>query len=231
MNILGIDTSFADFTSVGISFDDGVCTEINAKIPFSQEEKLLSMVDSLLSTSKKGLKDIDLFAVGIGPGSFTGIRIGIATVSGLAYSLGKEIMGLSTLELMAFTFAQTCPNPDFLIVPIIDARMGRVFTALFRGSERLWDDRDITPAELCEELMQKNERLVLIGDGVKKYATIWESLGEKITASYPNFAISGDAICRYANLLYPSGAGKATPEPIYLRKSEAEAKRDEKNQK
>src|SRR5258708_3972425 len=103
MNILGIDTAFMSDTSIGYYFSENEELEINLKAPFSQEEKLLFSIDSGFQILQKNIQDIDLFAVGVGPGSFTGLRIGISTMKGLAWTLHKPLIRLSSLELLTLS--------------------------------------------------------------------------------------------------------------------------------
>jgi len=113
---------------------------------------LLSMADSLLKNLGISAADIELFAVSRGPGSFTGVRIGVSAVKGLAWGLNKPVCGVSTLEAMAY---QT-PVPDVLLCPVMDARRDQVYNALFRWRNgtpgRLRDDRAISLADLAADL-------------------------------------------------------------------------------
>ena len=123
------------------------------------------MVESLLSFFSLDIKDIDLFAVSSGPGSFTGVRIGAATVKGLAFASGKACVGISTLEALAY-------NLRFhrgLICPVMNARRSQVYTALFRSDgetlTRLMPDSAMAISELDAVLAEYGEEVVLVGDG------------------------------------------------------------------
>jgi tRNA threonylcarbamoyladenosine biosynthesis protein TsaB len=232
MNILGIDTSFIADTSIGVYFSESENVEIRLKAPMSQEEKLLAAIDSGLSILQKKIGDIDLIAAGVGPGSFTGLRIGIATAQSLAWSLGKKLMGLSSLDLLAYSHPDSF-DPETLLVPLIDARMNRVFTAFYTGGKKITGDLDIEPAELINKISSMGiEKIIFIGDGLKKYSEHFKEIpGKKITL-LPDYSISGLLICSQALKLYqenPLLADNKTLEPVYLRKSEAEAMWDKKN--
>lgn len=166
--ILGIDSSAV---SVGAAVCDGgaVVAEgfINNRITHSQT--LMPLVESILTNAKLTLADIDAFAVSAGPGSFTGLRIGISAVKGMAYALGKPCRAVSTLYAMSFNLLSW----EGVVCAVMDARCGQVYNALFRsrdgGIERLCEDRAIKADELKAELDGKyaGERIMLVGDGAK----------------------------------------------------------------
>lgn len=224
MNILGIDTSFLSDTSIGLYFSEAGELEMNLKAPLSQEEKLLAAVDSCLSVLNKKPEDVDVFAVGVGPGSFTGLRIGISTARGLAWSLKKKMIGLSSLELLANSVPRELLNPDDVLVPVVDARMDKVFSALFRNGERVTGDMDISPESLAE-LVRKNggKRALFLGDGIDKYGDQFRG-GHAVLMK--NVSISGKTVCAMARdyiRKHPGFSGNVEDViPVYLRKSEAE---------
>lgn len=231
MTVLGIDTSFLSDTSIGYSFSGDEELEICLKAPLSQEEKLFYTIDSGFKILKHTIQDIDLFAVGIGPGSFTGLRIGLSAARTLAWSLKKKIIGLSSLELLALSYPDAGKDGNTLIVPVIDARMNRVFTAIFNGRARLSGDLDSEPEALRERILRcPQTKIILLGDGLKKYGAVISNLPGKDVLCYPDYSISGRTICRKALDVYQSAPeadySPQTIEPVYLRKSEAETQRD-----
>jgi len=131
---------------------------------------LLSMAESLLENLGISISDIDIIAVSKGPGSFTGVRIGVSAAKGLAWGLGKPVCGVSTLEAMAY---QT-QEESALICPVMDARRGQVYNALFTWRSgslvRLRDDRAISLADLAREL--RGQPAPLIGDPAGKSGTL-----------------------------------------------------------
>ncbi len=226
MTVLGFDTSFLSGTSVGVRLPDGREFERSASRPGTgQQQNLMPMIDAALNDAGVSVRDADLIAVGAGPGSFTGIRIGISTAKGLAWARGVRTVGLSSLELLARTAARRYPQD--LVVPVVDARMNRVFAAFFRRGKRDSDDMDIEPDRLSEMIRRESPGgVLLVGDGLARY-------GEKF-AGIPGVVldgelmISGRVICEaaleYANT-HPGFDGDPRGlKPVYLRLSEAESR-------
>ena len=176
MKILAIDTSALTATAAIIS-DGTLLGEMSITTKLTHSQTIMPMIDELLKKVSLDISDIDLFACSEGPGSFTGLRIGIGTIKGLAYGLGKPVVGVSTLEALAHNISYT----DFLIAPIMDARRGQVYNAVYKyEGEKLvcvTEPRALSVEELCEELTEKT---IFVGDGVKVYKEkIAELLGEK----------------------------------------------------
>lgn len=126
MRVLSIDTSTM-MSSISIMEDDKIIGDCSINQEQTHSEKLMVLVDRLLNDLKLNLKDIDLFAVAKGPGSFTGLRIGMTSIKAIAQALDKKIIGVSTLEAMAFSILNA-KN----ILAIIDARGKRYFAGLFK---------------------------------------------------------------------------------------------------
>lgn len=164
MKILSLETS-AQTASAAINADGRILAEINITAGLTHSQTLLPAVNALLSTAQLSLADIDLLAVSHGPGSFTGIRIGIGAVKGMAQGLGKPCLGISTLEGIANNF-RGLPG---IVCPVMDARCKQVYTALFAGPEmeRLWPDDAISIADLGEKLKELGKPVVLAGDGAE----------------------------------------------------------------
>ena len=168
MLILGIDSSAV---SVGAAvYDDGRPVAegfINNKITHSQT--LMPLVQAIITNAGLTLGNIDVFAVSAGPGSFTGLRIGVSAVKGMAYALGKPCRAVSTLHAMAYNMAAS----DCTVCAVMDARCGQVYNALFGIKDgavtRLCDDRAIKIDELKSELdAQYADRVItLVGDGAE----------------------------------------------------------------
>ncbi len=227
MNILGIDTSFLEDTAIGLYFSvpHHCRLEMHIKAPLSQEEKLLYSVNAGLDILKKSLQDIDVIAVGVGPGSFTGLRIGITTAKSIAWALKKRIVGLSSLELLVKSIPAALFFNKPLVIPLIDARLNKVFTALFEGGKRITEDYDIEPGELALIIKRrKNKTVIFLGDGLTKYMNYFIKIPGKDCVHIPGAVISGGAICDIAYNL-PAKEEDFDPGrivPVYLRKSEAE---------
>lgn len=166
MKILSLETS-AQTASAAINADGRILAEMNITAGLTHSQTLIPAVNALLATARLSLSDMDLLAVSHGPGSFTGIRIGIGAVKGMAQGLGKPCLGISTLEGIANNF-RGLPG---IVCPVMDARCKQVYTALFEGKEggmeRLWPDDAISIADLGEKLQTLGKPVVLAGDGAE----------------------------------------------------------------
>jgi tRNA threonylcarbamoyladenosine biosynthesis protein TsaB len=191
---------------------------------FSHSRTLLTMTESLLKNLEIKPSDIGLIAVAKGPGSFTGVRIGVSAVKGLAWGLDIPVCGVSTLEAMAY---QTHTNPDTLICPVMDARRNQVYNALFRWHEgkpeRLSEDRAISIEDLKVELRKYSDMpLLLIGDGITvcNESNLLSSHGELPESTRYQTAY-GVALAA----LHHKPIQAVELEPFYLRPSQAERER------
>ena len=168
MLILALDSS-AVSASCALLEDDKLISEAFVNTALTHSRTLLPMVESMLQNAEKKPEQIDLFAVTTGPGSFTGVRIGVSTLKGMAYALNKPCVGLSTLEVMA----QGCVPlfSDYIICASMDARCKQVYNALFLMKDsvysRLTEDRAISLDALCEELKVQSKPIFLVGDGAQ----------------------------------------------------------------
>jgi uracil phosphoribosyltransferase len=164
MNILAVDTA-GKTVGVALMQGDRLLYECYLDAGMTHSETLMPLIDGCLRLCGLGCKDIDLFGVNAGPGSFTGLRIGLAAVKGLAWAADKPCLGVSTLEAMA----QNAAHIDGLIVGAMDARRSQVYNAVFeaKGGEltRLTPDRAISLEELCAQLQGKQQPITVLGDG------------------------------------------------------------------
>lgn len=164
MKILSLDTS-ATIASVALCEDDRLLAEYTLNNGNTHSETLLPMVKAVLDAHGMGVEEIDLFSASTGPGSFTGVRIGAATLKGLAFDSGKPCVGVSTLEAIAENLVMRAG----LICPVMNARRSQVYTALFRSDgeklTRLSPDEAISIAELDERLSAYGEGVSFAGDG------------------------------------------------------------------
>ena len=171
MLILGLDSS-AVAGSCALCDIDGekktvIATSfVNTKLTHSQT--LMPMVEDMLKSSGARLQDVDLLAVNSGPGSFTGIRIGVAAVKGMAFALNKPCTGVSTLHSLAYNLS----GFDCIACAVMDARCNQFYNALFEVNAekltRITPDRAISAADLAEELNQyTDKKITLVGDGAE----------------------------------------------------------------
>ncbi len=164
MKILSLDSS-ALVASVAICEDEKILAEYTLNNRNTHSETLLPMVENILGALGLSVDDIDLFAVSAGPGSFTGVRIGAATLKGLAFASNKPCIEVSTLEAIA----NNLTIYKGLICPVMNARRSQVYTALFRSDgkklERLMPDSALAISELDILLSSYGEDVCLCGDG------------------------------------------------------------------
>ncbi len=227
MLILAIDTSTNVGTVALYSDETGLVGEITINIKRTHSENIMTAIDDLLKITEHTIKDVDKFAVSIGPGSFTGIRIGVAAAKGLAYSTGKPIAGVNELDAIAACAAET----DCEIIPIIDARKERGYYSRYRyENEKLVRVDEYGVGEIREYLEDKKDKKILfLGDGAIKYSgLIKEIMGDnarfaKKSLSLPRAAVIGELSADMEDNLY-------TMEPFYLSKAQAEREKERKIQ-
>lgn len=165
MKVLALDTATRS-CSVAVAIDGKPASEVSTLSNRTHSLHLMGMIRDALALAELGLKDIDGFAVTIGPGSFTGLRIGISTAKGLAFAAGKPCVGVSSLEALAFA---CLPWPDRICV-LMDARKGAVYTAIFQESdgrlERIGDERVVAPEIILRTIDAPH---LFVGDAVPLY--------------------------------------------------------------
>ncbi len=189
MWVLGIDT--ATWTaSVGLVWEGRIAAELSQPTASSHSETLFTLIEAVLHKAQIRLSEVELLAVSQGPGSFTGLRIGLSAVKGLAYAGGQKVVAVSTLEALA----RSVEGGEGLLCACLDARKRQVFAALFRkegsGVQRQTPDLAIKPQALSSLV---SERCLFVGDGAKLYwAEISALLGEKalfVDLSHPRGGI------------------------------------------
>ena len=228
MKILSIDSS-AVVASVALTEDGRLLAEYTVNNGNTHSETLLPMVESLLNTYKISVKEIDAFAATAGPGSFTGIRIGAATLKGLAFGTNKPCVEVSTLEAIA----ENLMFKEGLICPVMNARRGQVYTALFRSDgrtlERLMPDSAMAVEELDGILSEYGESVSFAGDGyfVTIDALKLTSFCETPDRLRHQSAASVGAVA-YRKLLLGESETDRSFKVTYLRPSQAERERLER---
>jgi len=193
-------------------------------VALTHSERLLAMVDRLLQDSGWDVAALDALAVSVGPGSFTGLRVGIATVKGLAMSLGLPVAPVPTLDALA----SNLPFADAPVCPLLDARKGEVYLSLYRWNEdrmeRQWDYLALPPPAVAERL---EPPVIVVGDGVAACVPFLSHLGARLrVAPSSHSAPSAAVVGRLGQRVLESGQAVAADalEPLYLRPSEAELK-------
>lgn len=236
MLILSIDSS-ATAASVALVDDNKLIGEFFINTELTHSRTLMPMIDSLLEVVGKAVSDIELIAVSTGPGSFTGVRIGVAAVKGLAFASDIPCMGVSTLESMAYNLTLT----DCVVCAVMDARRDQVYNAMFRikygNIERLCEDRAISLEELKKDISENysKEHILLVGDGARLTMRELMDLPTYIELA-PDSLISqrASSVAYCAKAKIAAGEKPDTSEklmPSYLRLSQAERERAEKENK
>ena len=166
MKILALDTS-AKVSSVSIVTEERVMAEFSVHLNFTHSQTIMPMCEQLLSCCQIPLEEIDAFAVSKGPGSFTGLRIGLSAVKGMAFSLQKPCIGVSTLDALALNGRHF----EGIVCCVMDARCNQVHDALYQNRQgaftKLTEDRALFIDELSQELKELQKPVLLIGDGAE----------------------------------------------------------------
>jgi len=169
VHVLAVNSA-TKVASVAVVNEEEVVGEFFLNTAKTHSERLMPLIDELLKYSDLTLDDIDGFTIAIGPGSFTGLRIGLATVKGLAFFTGKPVVGVSTLDGLA----KNLPQAPGLICPVIYARKGEVYTAIYvnaaSGLERISDYMALSPEKLVSLLSRLDTgKITLLGDGTEMF--------------------------------------------------------------
>lgn len=223
MPVLALDTATL-VSSVALATRDTLLAELTLQTRKTHSEQLLPHIEQILALAGVQKNEIEAVAVSIGPGSFTGLRIGLATAKALAYALKVPLVGVPTLEAMAFG----CPVPGAILAPTLDAQKGNIYLALYS-----WSDgglREVSPArvvhhgEALAELAALNQPVVILGEAVGLYGdAIRETTG--LSAAEPHVAMPrAGCVALLGCRLIDGGARHdvMTLEPLYIRRSEAE---------
>ena len=227
MLVLAIDTSTNVGTAGLYSSETGLVGEITINIKRTHSENIMTAIDSLLKLTEKNIQDIDKIAVSIGPGSFTGIRIGVAAAKGLAYSMGKPIAAVNELDATAFGAAET----DCEIIPIIDARKERGYYCCYKYENgKIIRTEEYGVGEIREYLENKKDKKVLfLGDGAIKYsALIKEIMGDNAKFAMKSLSLPRAAVI--AEMAVDTEDNLYTLEPFYLSKAQAEREKEAREQ-
>lgn len=227
MKIFAMDTSTLT-ASVAVLDDNRLLGEYTVSDKLTHSQTIMPMTDSLLKSLGSKLEDIDAFAVCLGPGSFTGLRIGMATVKSFSQVLNKPIIGVSSLDAVAYNF---CHAEDVIICPMIDARRDEVYTSFYKNGEKLIDDKAIHIDELLDELGGK--KVIFCGDAVSVHNERIKSRDNEEWKTAPCHMLlpkaSSVAYSALKRAQMEDFDDAYTLNPVYLRKSQAERELEEKN--
>lgn len=222
MRILALETSTR---AGGVALLDGdqLLAEYSLCVPTTHSERLMATVDRLLGDCGWSVEALEGVAVSIGPGSFTGLRIGVSTAKGLALALGVPLAGVPTLDALA----ATVPFAADPVCPILDAKKGEVYASLFHwaagGMVRDWEYLALTPEDLCARLRGP---VIFVGDGVAAFGGILSrALGERARLAPPGRRLpSAACVAQLGHRRLRSGetVEPARLTPLYIRPSEAE---------
>lgn len=225
MYVLGIDTATM-VCSIGLAEEQRIVGEMTLHTRKTHSERLLPMIQQLIADADLTPQDLTGVAVSIGPGSFTGLRIGITTAKSLAFALQIPVVGIPTLDALAAQF----PYSRHLVCPVIDAQKGNVYTALYRADgvypTRINDYQVINLGDLLHQLAAGDEAVVLTGetamfaDEISTAAEMRKIQQVPFLYRMPRGAVTAALGLQRLQAGVPAGSGELTP--LYIRRSEAE---------
>jgi len=226
MRILAIDSS-GSVASAAVVEDGIIIGEYSINNKLTHSQKLMPMIDQLLKSLDLRPIDIDIFSCAIGPGSFTGLRIGISIVKGMAQALDKQVVGVPTLDGLAWNLS----GITGYICPIIDARNDNVYTALYVSEPSdagVSKESEYMATHISEliKFLPKDKQIAFVGDAVSKFSELLkEKLGNMCYIPSSHLHLQKASSVGYASYLLAS-AGKTgsaySLSPLYLRSSQAE---------
>jgi tRNA threonylcarbamoyladenosine biosynthesis protein TsaB len=231
--ILALDTSTL-VSSVAIASSEKLIAELILQTKLTHSEVLMPHIEQILAMTKIKKTDLTGIAVSIGPGSFTGLRIGLAAAKGMAYALKLPIVGVSTLAALAYHY----PMPNIYIAPLLDAQKGNVYTALYRWENGILQEVQAPAVKSFDMVLQDGQALdlpvVFVGDTAQKQALAIAEAGGNVVPAMPQMVMP-----RAANVamlgLSEFAKGKMDHvmqlEPVYIRRSEAEVLWERRNGK
>lgn len=230
MKILAVDTS-ATAASVAVAEENKLIGEFSINTALTHSQTLISMIDELLNNTGLSVNDINAVAVNAGPGSFTGVRIGVAAVKGIAFPKNLPCVSVSTLESMAYNML----GNDCIVCSVMDARCSQVYNALFRVKgctvTRMTDDRALSLTDLKLELQNIREKVVLVGDGAVLCNEFLGSELENIMLAPFNNRIQTASSVAYAAFEKINNGETLTADelmPVYLRLPQAQRELNKK---
>ena len=224
MPILAIDTATL-VSSVALATVDNLLAEITLQTKKTHSELLMPHIAKLMNMAQVAKSDLKGVAVSIGPGSFTGLRIGLSTAKTLAYALHIPVVGVPTLAAMAYG----CPVPGVILAPMLDAQKGNVYQALFEWHQG--ELKEIQPAIVTEvtaaleSLSQQERPVIVMGESAVMYRDKIEQIGKNLILAAPHVVIQrASSVAGLGYKLIKQGVRHDVMglEPLYIRRSEAE---------
>jgi len=225
LKILAVDTS-GPTAAVAVTDDGRLLGEYTVNHKKTHSQKLMPMMDELMRNLELKPNDIDVFAASIGPGSFTGLRIGTVAIKALAYALKKPVVGVPTLEALAYN---ACVE-EALACPVINARNNQVYTSLYQREKgamvNIVEHMGIHVAELAKLIKDKNRKVVFVGDAVEVHRKYFEEELRGICSFVPESLLlqKASSVAQAALFRVLNGGTESCFDlvPFYLRKSQAE---------
>ena len=230
MRILGIETA-TKTGSVAIVTDSGVIAEYTLNIELTHSERLMATVDRVIKDTGLAVSDLDGFAVSIGPGSFTGLRIGLSAVKGLAFVTNKPVAAVPTLKALAWNL----PYAQYPICPLLDARKKEVYAAIYQNQDgsltQAMPEATIPLKDLAEKIADK---IVFTGEGANLFRNEIQSLfGERAFFAPLSALVPSAASVAELGLMMLKAGGAADADsltPLYIRRPEAEVAWEKRSQ-
>ena len=223
MLIIGIDTATAQ-VSVAVGGHEGVLASTQSLRGKQHAEVLTPAIEFTCRPARIELNEISVVAVDLGPGLFTGLRVGVASAKAMAHALNVPMIGVSSLDLLAFPVRFT----SRLIVATIDARRGELFYAFYRqvpgGVQRISPHQVGSPDDLASEILAVGEECLLVGDGAQRYREVFEGLKkiEIVEEGFAHPSASSLVMLAHAQALREQWVKPWDLQPLYLRKPDAE---------
>lgn len=232
MRVLAMDTS-SMVASVALIDDEKILGEITFNYKKQHSTILIPMVDRLLTSLDMDIRDVDSVACACGPGSFTGLRIGVSTAKGLCHGAGKPLIGVPTLDGLAYNMAYA-PG---IICPIMDALRDNVYVSMYRWNKdamaRLQDYMAISVDELIQKLNIYGENIIFLGDGALiQKERLKKEMGDRAQFAPPHLRLqkaSSIGYCALKRLQKGDIDNYLNFAPFYLRKSQAEREYEKKH--
>jgi len=224
MKVLGVDTSTMT-AGIGIVEEDEILVEVKFSVKITYSEILLFCIDQALKNVSLKIDDMDGFAISIGPGSFTGLRIGLSTLKGLSFATGKPLVSIPSLDALAY-LSLYCQYP---VVTMLDAKKNQVYAAIYETNDgELKRQSDYLVIDVEDLVKRISHKTLFVGSGAKLYQKrLIELLKDKAYFSQAERSLPSGATVAFLGskkLILGQFEDIVNLEPLYLRKSEAELK-------